>query len=128
MVRSGPASGGFRPRTELPNEDGPDELLLKGIRRAKEGSVRLGSDPSTRSPTTTPSSARARSETRSTRSRAISGAHPASRAGDDPGRDCALTRQSEGSIHGSHHRGRQTLQRELSELGAPRHSPPAERR
>jgi len=36
-VRFGAASAGFRRRTVLPKEDGPDPLLLEAIQRAREG-------------------------------------------------------------------------------------------
>ena len=52
-------------------------------------------------------------------------------AGMTPGEIARSLGKTEGSIHGLHHRGRRTLQRELSELGArpvTARRPPAERR
>jgi RNA polymerase sigma-70 factor, ECF subfamily len=192
----GAATGGFRQRTALPDDDGADGLLLKAILRAKEGDqdalrflyVRYAdniygyvrsivrdeyeAEDITQNLFSKLTFALSRYEPRSVpfaawilrvarnlaldhirakraipceevrpvdsvaddfsfeRSRALQDAldalPPDQRqvlilrhvAGMTPGEIARSLGKTEGSIHGLHHRGRRTLQRELSELGA----------
>jgi RNA polymerase sigma-70 factor, ECF subfamily len=194
--RMGAATGGFRQRTALPDDDGADGLLLKAILRAKEGDqdalrflyVRYAdniygyvrsivrdeyeAEDITQNLFSKLTFALSRYEPRSVpfaawilrvarnlaldhirakraipceevrpvdattddfsfeRSRALQDAldalPPDQRqvlilrhvAGMTPGEIARSLGKTEGSIHGLHHRGRRTLQRELSELGA----------
>jgi RNA polymerase sigma-70 factor (ECF subfamily) len=194
--RLGAATGGFRQRTTLPDDDGADGLLLKAILRAKEGDpdaltflyVRYAdniygyvrsivrddheAEDITQQLFSKLTFALSRYEPRSVpfsawilrvarnlavdhiralraipceevrpvdsvaddysfeRSRALQDALDALPrdqrqvlilrhvAGLSPGEIARSLGKTEGSIHGLHHRGRRTLQRELSELGA----------
>jgi RNA polymerase sigma-70 factor (ECF subfamily) len=196
VVRFGAGSGGFRRRTTLPEDTGHDALLLKAIRRAKEGDkdaltflyVRYADNIygyvrsivrdeheaeditqhlfskltfalSRYEPRSVPFSAWILRVARNLaidhiravraipceevrpvdavaedfsfeRSRALQDALDALPrdqrqvlilrhvAGMSPGEIARSLGKTEGSIHGLHHRGRRTLQRELSELGA----------
>jgi len=192
----GATSGGFRPRTALPDQNGTDALLLKAVLRAKEGDrdalrflyVRYAdniygyvrsivrddheAEDITQQLFSKLTFALSRYEPRSVpfsawilrvarnlavdhiravraipceevrpvdsvaddysfeRSRALQDALDALPrdqrqvlilrhvAGLSPGEIARSLGKTEGSIHGLHHRGRRTLQRELSELGA----------
>ena len=195
-LEHGATSGGFRPRTELPDQNGTDALLLKAVLRAKEGDrdalrflyVRYAdniygyvrsivrddheAEDITQQLFSKLTFALSRYEPRSVpfsawilrvarnlavdhiralraipceevrpvdsvaddysfeRSRALQDALDALPrdqrqvlilrhvAGLSPGEIARSLGKTEGSIHGLHHRGRRTLQRELSELGA----------
>ena len=192
----GATSGGFRPRTELPDQNGTDALLLKAVLRAKEGDrdalrflyVRYADNIygyvrsivrddheaeditqqlfskltfalSRYEPRSVPFSAwilrvarnLAVDHIRAVRAIPCEEVRPVDSVADDysfersqalqdaldalprdqrqvlilrhvaglsPGEIARSLGKTEGSIHGLHHRGRRTLQRELSELGA----------
>jgi RNA polymerase sigma-70 factor, ECF subfamily len=194
--RMGAATGGFRQRTTLPDDDGADGLLLKAILRAKDGDrdalaflyVRYADNIygyvrsivrddheaeditqhlfskltfalSRYEPRSVPFSAwilrvarnLALDHIRAVRSIPCEEVRPVDSVADDysfersralqdaldalprdqrqvlilrhvagmsPGEIARSLGKTEGSIHGLHHRGRRTLQRELSELGA----------
>jgi RNA polymerase sigma-70 factor (ECF subfamily) len=196
VVRFGAGSGGFRRRTTLPEDTGHDALLLKAIRRAKEGDkdaltflyVRYADNIygyvrsivrdeheaeditqhlfskltfalSRYEPRSVPFSAwilrvarnLAIDHIRAVRAIPCEEVRPVDAVAEDfsferpqalrdalaalprdqrqvlilrhvagmsPGEIARSLGKSEGSIHGLHHRGRRTLQRELSELGA----------